>query len=68
MCDRWLITHALAEAGTGYLIRVRWAGYDQGSDTWEPAANIPETMFRRYERRKRLKPWIFISSNIPVPE
>ena len=53
-----LVTHALDEEGSGYLIRVRWAGYDQGSDTWEPAANIPEPMLRRYERRKRLKPGI----------
>jgi hypothetical protein len=36
-----LITHALDEEGTGYLVRVRWAGYDQGSDTWEAAASIP---------------------------
>jgi Chromo (CHRromatin Organisation MOdifier) domain len=50
-----LITHALDEEGTWYLISVRWAGYDQGSETWEPAVNIPETMLRRYERRKRLK-------------
>ena len=53
-----LVTHALDEEGSRYLIRGRWAGYDQGSDTWEPAANIPEPMLRRYERRKRLKPGI----------
>jgi Integrase core domain len=58
-----LVTHALHEDGTGYLMRVRCAGYDQGSDTWEHAINLPGTLLRRYERRKLLKPGILTSIN-----
>jgi transposase InsO family protein len=58
-----LVAHALDEDGTGYLMRVRWAGYDQGSDAWEPAIHLPGTLLRRYERRKRLKPGILTSIN-----
>jgi hypothetical protein len=57
-----LVTHVLDEDGTGYLMRVRWAGYDQGSDTWESAAYLPANILRRYERRKRLRPGFLTSS------
>jgi hypothetical protein len=51
-----LVSYALDEEGSGYLIRVIWAGYDKGFDTREPAANLHKTFLRSYERRKRLKP------------
>jgi hypothetical protein len=49
-----LVAHAPNDDGDGYLIRVRWAGYDRGSDTWEPAGALPATLLQSYERKKKL--------------
>ena len=53
-----LVRHSLDEDGTGYLVRVRWTGYDHGSDTWESAETSPENLLRQYERRRRLRPGV----------
>mgnify|MGYP003519284518 FL=1 len=62
-----LVSHARDEEGTGFLIRVRWAGYDKGSDTWEPAENLPEKMLRSYERSKKLQEGTLTRSIEPPP-
>jgi transposase InsO family protein len=49
-----LLSHARPEDGSGWLVRVRWAGFGADGDTWEPAENLPKNMLRKYERRKRL--------------
>jgi hypothetical protein len=46
--------HAVNEDGDGYLLRVRWAGYDRGSETWEPAKALPAALLRKYERKHKL--------------
>ena len=32
----------------GGKVEVRWAGYGEAWDTWEPAANIPEQFIQQY--------------------
>jgi hypothetical protein len=53
-----LISHGEAEDGKK-LIRVRWAGYSNNDDTWEPAENIPHQLIRRYAKRKKVEPALF---------
>jgi hypothetical protein len=57
MIDRF-VSHARDEGDNMWLIRVRWAGFSSAEDTWEPASEMPETLLRKYERRKTLVPWI----------
>jgi hypothetical protein len=58
-----LVSHAPTEDEQGLLVRVRWAGFYLGEDTWEPVTALPEHMVARYERRKlhpvtlRRRPW-----------
>jgi Chromo (CHRromatin Organisation MOdifier) domain len=49
-----LLKHAVNEDGDGYLLRVRWAGYDRGSDTWEPAEALPAVLLLKDERKHKL--------------
>jgi Chromo (CHRromatin Organisation MOdifier) domain len=49
-----LLKHAVNEDGDGYLLRVRWAGYDRGSDTWEPAEALPAALLLKDERKHKL--------------
>jgi hypothetical protein len=49
-----LVSHAPSDEGDGYVLPVRWAGYDKSADTWEPAAALPSSMLRAYERRKKM--------------
>jgi hypothetical protein len=51
-----LVSHARAEDDSGWLVRVRWAGFSSNDDTWEPASALPADMLKRYEHRKRLAP------------
>ena len=37
------------------LYRIRWYGYDQNDDTWEPIDHIPRSQILLYHRRKRLR-------------
>jgi Chromo (CHRromatin Organisation MOdifier) domain len=53
-----LISHGEAEDGK-MLIRVRWAGYSNNDDTWEPAENIPHQLIRRYAKKKNVAPALF---------
>jgi Integrase core domain/Chromo (CHRromatin Organisation MOdifier) domain len=61
-----LVGHCFNENGDGFLIQVRWAGYDKGSDTWEPAEALPSSMLRAYERKKKLAPGIL--SRVPTTQ
>jgi hypothetical protein len=63
--DRFL-THARDEEDSCWLIRVRWAAYSADDDTWEPATELPEDMFRRYERRKKLPDGFLTRAEPPV--
>jgi hypothetical protein len=49
-----LLKHAVNEDGDGYLLRVLWAGFDRGSDTWEPAEALPAAILRKYELKHKL--------------
>jgi Chromo (CHRromatin Organisation MOdifier) domain len=51
-----LVSHAVNDNGNGYMMRVRWAGYDRNADTWEPVDALPASMLRAYERRKKMVP------------
>ena len=51
-----LISHALVEDESEWLIRVRWAGFSAANDTWEPTSPLPKSLLGRYERRKKISP------------
>ena len=48
-----LVSHRRDDAGTMH-VRVRWFGYDQSADTWEPILHIPRELLRRYVKRRKL--------------
>jgi hypothetical protein len=61
-----LVSHARAEDDSCWLVRVRWAAFGPDDDTWEPAASIPETFLRLYERRKKLSPGVLTLPEAPA--
>jgi Chromo (CHRromatin Organisation MOdifier) domain len=48
-----IISHGDLDDGTR-VVRVRWHGYDNSADTWEPTSEIPMSFVRRYARRWKL--------------
>jgi Chromo (CHRromatin Organisation MOdifier) domain len=48
-----IISHGDLDDGTR-VVRVRWHGYDDSADTWEPVSEIPMSFERRYARCRRL--------------
>ena len=46
-----LVDFGEAEDGTR-LFRVRWLGYEETDDTWEPEDGLPATFIRRYWKNK----------------
>jgi Chromo (CHRromatin Organisation MOdifier) domain len=48
-----VISHGRSESGE-FVVRVRWAGYGSTDDTWEKAADMPNEVLLKYERRKKL--------------
>ena len=63
-----LVSHARAEYGSCWLLRVRLDAYGADDDTWEPAAGLPADLVRRYERRKKLSEGLLTGPEPPVIE
>lgn len=40
----------VAKAGRGYMLRVRWEGFSESNDTWEPMAEMRKTQNTRVDR------------------
>lgn len=47
------VDHGHTEEGE-LVFRVRWLGYAQGDDTWEPIKHLARSQVLRYVRRKKL--------------
>ena len=48
-----ILSHGRDEMGTP-IARVRWAGYTDADDTWEPVSALPHLVVKAYARRKRV--------------
>jgi Chromo (CHRromatin Organisation MOdifier) domain len=45
------VIYRLVDAEAG-MFRVRWLGFAETEDRWEPEGNIPRQFIRRYWRRR----------------
>jgi hypothetical protein len=50
--DRECIIDRVVDADAqGRFYRIRWLGYEEKENTWEPKENIPSQLIRRYWRK-----------------
>ena len=48
-----IVDHGYADDG-GLLVRIRWYGYTDADDTWQPCSDVPRSHLLRYFKRQRL--------------
>ena len=59
--ETYLVDRLESIDGNSNLYRVRWAGYNDSDDTWEPPANTIFNLTLRYHRSHRANPKLRIS-------
>jgi hypothetical protein len=48
-----IVDHGVDEEGL-MRVKVRWYGFTEKEDTWEPVANLPRHFLRLYARRVKI--------------
>jgi hypothetical protein len=49
-----VMSHGKLDDGT-QVVKIRWLGYTEAEDTWEPAFQIPISFIQRYAKRRHLQ-------------